>query len=150
MTHRLDKSTGGTGLLRGSSGRFLALGAAAVLCATAIAVVVGLSLRDDTTPVPASAPSSVAPTSAVHAVAPAPNTPSPSGAPSSAPAEPTAAPTTAAPAPTTAQQAPAATAPVRTAVPRTTARPAPSTCRPQTKWVFRPSTGSYERMTIPC
>ncbi len=53
--------------------------------------------------------------------------------------------------------APSSTAPAAAPSSVATPSPAPSSipspaprCTPQTKWVFRPSTGTYERITIPC
>lgn len=144
MTHRADTSS--SARIGGFTGRVLAIAAATALCVAAIAVTVSMCGGPSTDPRPVVAPSGsvpsteVAPSSTAPAAAPS-SVATPSPAPSSIPSP--AATTTVAPPPPETTVA----APVRTA-PRVTT-PAPR-CTPQTKWVFRPSTGTYERITIPC
>lgn len=147
MTHRVNSSS--SARLGGFTGRVLAIAAATALCVAAIAVSVSMCSGPSTDPRPVVAPSGslrsteVAPSASPSSTAPS----SPALASTTAPSapSPTPPPTTVAP-PEPVTTAPA---PVRTAPRVTTPAPTPR-CTPQPKWVFRPSTGTYERITIPC
>ncbi|RDH09666.1 hypothetical protein DVB88_22135 [Tsukamurella pulmonis] len=144
MSHRVD--TSGSRRLGGFAGRVLAIAAATALCAAAIGLTVSMWGAPAEEPQPVVAPSSSAPSDAPTSSAPvavAPSTPLVTTPPSTpSPVAPPAPTTTVAPvAPTTAT-------PTRTA-PRVTS-PSRPRCTPHPQWVYRPSTGSYERITLPC
>lgn len=137
MTHRAQKS--GSARLGGFTGRVLAIAAAAALCVAAIAVTVSVWNDGAPEPRPVLAPSGSVPSTRLAPVVTSTPTASAAAA-SAAPASPTSA------EPTTTMHTtvpPAVTPPAVT-------RPPATRCTPQPKWVYRPSTGTYERITVLC
>lgn len=158
MTHRVNPS--GSSRLGGFTGRVLAIAAATALCVAAIALTVSMCSGPSDEPRPVTAPSgSIPSTEIASSTVPSTTAASSSAVTSSAPSStssPAPRPTTTEPAPepTTVADEPEPTTtvapPARTAPRVTTTAPAAPRCTPHPQWVFRPSTGTYERITVPC